>query len=281
MSSLAQLADLLDDARLLNRVKAFYDNGLWEIRDEIGWVIENSGDEASPDRGEINNTGDIVETALILGRKGYTEYFEDAERITRCHILPSQLRDNSFIEGPPNPHNIDGLRQVADRHLGGFGFPAPYGHAPLGFERISFNTDIVGGGVGSLCEVLREAARTESSIHRVNLHFDLETEHIKVESPYTNDCLRITVKSPGPLYVRIPTWVDLSDIAVADRFTCSNGYLLISEPKINTPIEMRFPLAEREIVLKHRTRDIKVRLQGDSVLAMENHGADLTYFDPI
>ena len=100
MSSLAQLADLLDDARLLNRVKSFYDNGLWEIRDEIGWVIENSGDDASPDRGEINNTGDIVETALILGRKGYTEYFEDAERITRCHILPSQLRDKQFHQRP-------------------------------------------------------------------------------------------------------------------------------------------------------------------------------------
>ena len=281
MSSLAQLADLLDDTQLLNRVKAFYDNGLWEIRDEIGWVIENSGDDTSPDRGEINNTGDIVETALILGRRGYTEYFEDAERITRCHILPSQLRDNSFIEDPPNPHNIDGLRQVADRHLGGFGFPAPYGHAPLGSERISFNTDIVGGGVGSLCEVLREAVRTESSIHRVNLHFDLETDHIKVESPYTNDCLRITVKSPGPLYVRIPTWVDPSHIAIAERLTYSNGYLLIPEPQINTPIEIRFPLVEREIVLKHRTRDIKVRLKGDSVLAMENHGADLTYFDPL
>ena len=45
----------------------------------LGWVIENSADNASPDRGEINNTGDIVETALILGRRGYTEYFADME----------------------------------------------------------------------------------------------------------------------------------------------------------------------------------------------------------
>ena len=71
MSSLAQLADLLDDAKLLARVRAFYDNGLWEIRDEIGWVIESSRDDAVADRGEINNTGDIVETALILGRRGF------------------------------------------------------------------------------------------------------------------------------------------------------------------------------------------------------------------
>ena len=74
MSSLAQLADLLDDRPLLERVKAFYDHGLWEIRDAVGWVIESSAADANPDRGEINNSGDVVETALILGRRGYPEY---------------------------------------------------------------------------------------------------------------------------------------------------------------------------------------------------------------
>jgi hypothetical protein len=285
MSSLAQLADLLDDARLLARVRAFYDNGLWEIRDEIGWVIESSRDDAVADRGEINNTGDIVETALILGRRGFPEYFEDAERIVRCHILPSQLRDNSFIEDPPNPDGADYLHRIADRHLGGFGFPAPYGHEPLDPHRdISFNTDIVGGGVGSLCEVVRESVRTEHGIHRVNLLFDRETDHISVESPYTHDRLRVTVRTAGPLYVRMPSWVEPPDVAVepdATRVTWSGGYLLIAEPPVGRAIDIRFPLAEREIVLHHRTRDIRVRLRGDAVAAMENHGADLTYFDPL
>ena len=285
MSSLAQLADLLDDARLLARVRAFYDNGLWEIRDEIGWVIESSRDDAVADRGEINNTGDIVETALILGRRGFPEYFEDAERIVRCHILPSQLRDNSFIEDPPNPGGADHLHRIADRHLGGFGFPAPYGHEPLDPHRdISFNTDIVGGGVGSLCEVVREAVRTEHGIHRVNLLFDRETDHVRVESPYTHDRLRVTVKTAGPLYVRMPSWAERSEVTVEPggfRLTWSGGYLMISEPPVGEPIDIRFPFAEREIVLRHRTRDIRVRLRGDAVAAMENHGADLTYFDPL
>ena len=89
MSSLAQLADLLEDAALMMRVKAFYDNGLWEMRDEIGWSPERVNQEGS-DHGEANNTGDILETALILGRWGYPEYYHDAERILRCHLLPSQ-----------------------------------------------------------------------------------------------------------------------------------------------------------------------------------------------
>ena len=285
MSSLAQLADLLKDSPLLERVKAFYENGLREIRDDIGWVIESSREDAIADRGEINNTGDIVETALILGRHGHSEYFEDAELITRCHLLPSQLRDNTFIEDPPNPGFADGLHHVADRHLGGFGFPAPYGHAPLDSNvYISFNTDIVGGGVASLCEVVREAVRTEHGIHRVNLLFDRETDHIKVESPYTHDCLRVTVKKPGPLYVRMPSWVTPSKITIEPantRLVWFGDYLLIPRPLAGETIRIHFSLAEREIVLHHRTRNVRVRLRGDSVEKMENHGADLTYFDSL
>ena len=99
MSSLAQLADLTGDSVLMNRVKAFYDNGLWTVRDQTGWSIENGKpDNENVDEGEANNTGDILETALILGRWGYAEYYHDAERILRCHLLPSQLRDVSFIQ---------------------------------------------------------------------------------------------------------------------------------------------------------------------------------------
>ena len=284
MSSLAQLADLTGDSHLMNRIKAFYDNGLQDIRDELGWVIENSRPESNPDCGEINNTGDIVETALILGRWGYVEYCHDAERILRGHLLPSQLRDISFIKDPPNPNNEDGKRDVANRHLGAFGFPAPYGHAPLGVERISFNMDIVGGAVGSLCEALREGLRSDKAGHWVNLLFDRETEAIRVESPYTHQALRITLKRPGPLFVRVPPWIEPGCVAIhgierAPRVT--NGYLLISDPPVNEEIVFEFPLRKQDLTLHHRTRKIRVRLHGDAVVAMQNFGADLTFFDPI
>jgi len=57
-----------------------------------------------------------------------------------------------------------------------------------------------------------------------------------------------------------------------------NGYLVLSKPPVNRWITIQFDLAERDIVLSHRTRDIKVRLRGDSVAAMSNFGAELTYF---
>ena len=38
---------------------------------------------------------------------------------------------------------------------------------------------------------------------------------------------------------------------------------------------------KKALTLKHRTREIRVRLWGDQVVAMDNFGAKLTFFDPI
>ena len=284
MSSLAQLADLTSDTTLMQRVKAFYDNGLWDIRDEFGWVVESSGEDKNPDKGEVNNSGDILETALLLGKWGYPEGYHDAERILRCHILPSQLRDVSFIEQPPNPDGIDGMRDVAARLRGAFGFPAPYGHEPLDIPEIKFNLDIVGGAVASLCEALRSTTTREEAGHHVNLLFDHETSDIAVESPYTHPALRVQVKRPAPLYVRIPPWVDRDALqveGVAGQVLHTGGYAFIAEPPVNRWINLRFPLAELDIALRHRTRTIRARMRGDVVDAMENFDADLTFFDPL
>ena len=283
LSSLAQLADLLHDASLMQRVKAFYDNGLWQIRDDLGWVIENAGDDTCPDRGEANSTGDLLETALLLGKWGYTEYYADAERMLRGHLLPAQLRDNSFIVNPLNPDGVDGLHQVAERHLGAFGFPAPYGHQPLDFPRISFNMDIVGGVVGSLCEAYQSAIQTDGSGHRVNLLLDRQTDAVTVQSPYAHPMLRVSLHLPGSLFVRIPPWVHPSSVVLEGSGLTAryvNGYLFLASPPVNQPLSIVFPLRHQEFVLPHRTRDIRVRMRGDEVLAMDNFGADLTFFDP-
>ena len=284
MSSLAQLADLTRDSHLMGQVKAFYDNGLWDMRDKLGWAIESTSPDKNPDRGEGNNTGDIVETALILGHWGYTEYYADAERILRGHLLPAQLRDISFIVDPPNPKGEDGKRDVANRHLGAFGFPAPYGHQPIGIERFGFAMDIVGGVVGSLCEAYREVTRFDAVGHWVNLLFDHETGAIEVESPYTHPALCVRIKRPGPLFVRVPPWVVAESIAIqgtteVPRYT--NGYLFLAQPPVNRPISFEFPFVEQEITLEHSTRRIRARLRGDEVVAMDNFGVDLTFFDPI
>jgi hypothetical protein len=264
------------------RVKAFYDNGLWQLRDAVGWSAERSEPGCQfPERGEVNNSGDILETALILAAWGHVAYYHDAERILRGHILPSQLRDISWITNPPNPDGKDALRNVAERTRGAWAFPAPHGHAFVGVQAIGFPMDVVGGTVGSLCEAYRAVTRLDSNCHRVNLLFDHETDAIKVRSPYTHSALEVTLKQPGELHVRIPPWVDrerLSPPGIPGPIEFVDGYARMATPPVNVPITVEFPLPMQELVLKHPTRTIRCRLRGDEVVAMDNCGMPLAFF---
>ena len=284
LSGLAQLAELLDDALLFERVHAFCSNGLKTFSDETGWVMEHAGRPGwNPDRGECNNTGDVMEAWIILGRHGYAGYWHDVERALRGHLLPAQLRDTSFIAETPNPGGEDRLRDVAKRSRGAFGFPAPYAHAPIGLELIEFCLDIVGGAVSSLCEAWQSAVESFPAGHRVNLLFDRETDAVRVESPYTHDALRVTLKGPGALWVRMPPWLDCKALRVegTERPPCFVGeYAFFAAPTPGRPLTFIFRLPTQETILKHQTRHIRVRWHGDEVAAMDNFGADLTYFDP-
>lgn len=282
LSSLAQLADLTRDSTLMRRVLAFYDGGLNTIRDELGWVIEHAGSpSANPDRGECNNTGDVAETALLLGRWGLDRCYHDVERIVRGHLLPAQLRDVSFIAEPSNPKGFDTLRDVAARMRGAFGFPAPYGHQPVGLPLVQFCLDIVGGAVLSLCEVWRDAVCTDETGHHVNLLFDRDTDAVCVRSPYTCGRLEVTVRRSAPLWIRLPPWVDRRRLVVcggdAPRFF--GDRLFLASPPVGSLVTVEFPLAEQALALRHPTRTIRVRLRGDEVAAMDSFGADLTFFN--
>ncbi len=281
MSSLAQLAELTADMGLLERVKTFYDNGLWDIRDEIGWVMERSDAGRNPDQGELNNTGDLLETALILARHGHTEHFDDAELILRGHLLPSQFRDLSFTGPPPEPNDSDARRDVADRALGMFGFCAPYAHRPIGIAEVAPSWDIVAGTTGSLCEAFVDAVTREGDTTRVNLWFDHAMPDVRVESIYTHDALRITPSRPRPLAVRLPHWLGADKVRIEPagiEHRVAGSYLEFPDPTPNHAVVLHAELPTRDLLLHHRTRDIRVRLRGDAVEAMDSFGTDFAYF---
>jgi hypothetical protein len=144
--------------------------------------------------------------------------------------------------------------------------------------------DIVGGAIASLCEVYRAVTTFDDAGHWVNLLFDHETAQIAVESPYTHEVLRIRIKAPAPLFVRLPPWLPLDALVcdeLAGAYHVTNGYLCIPQPPVNRWLRIGFPLVEQTITLTHRRRAIRACLRGDAVIAMDNFGADLTFFAPL
>jgi len=264
LSSLAQLGDAQQDADLLARVAAFYDNGLWRVRDQLGWVIESTDPGANPDKGEGNSSGDVVETAMILGRHGHPTADDDAERIVRAHLLPSQLRDISFIG--PSAATDDGTWNVAERLIGAWGFPAPYGHDPVGLDQIKFNLDIVGGVVASLAEVAAASVTITPGGLDVRYLFDLERNGVLIRTPYSGpDRLDVVAPDDLPIRVRWPGW------------SATPGWRPLGRGAVQVPLSP----PESDVLLEHRTRSIAARLRGNQVTAMDGAGAALRFFPPI
>ncbi|MEG0494357.1 MAG: hypothetical protein RR696_14275, partial [Clostridia bacterium] len=203
LSSLAQLGETLCDLSILKRVDAFMKNGLKQIAIDTGWCIE--GYHRQDDVGEINNTSDIMETCIILGRAGFSGYFARAERILRAHFLPSQLLDTHFIPELEDQTSLATYR-LASQSIGAFGFPCPYGHEDHEGAQISFNWDIVGGGVGGLCEAQRAVCQQVGALHSINLLFNVSTSVLSFQNPYDgNGTATLTAFEEGTaIRLRIP-----------------------------------------------------------------------------
>jgi hypothetical protein len=93
------------------------------------------------------------------------------------------------------------------------------------------------------------------------------------------------VGESGPLFVRIPPWLNRDEVEIEGHETVplwTNGYLFFSKVSAGQEIQVRFPLKEAQKTLSERlhVHPIRVKTRGDAVAAMDSFGADLTFFDP-
>ena len=284
ISGIAMLGSLTGDAGILNRVKTFMEKGYYEIALEFGWCLEN---DSRPDDlvGEINNTGDFLEACLCLGRAGYEEYFQRADKMIRCHILPAQLIDVSFISNEVKED--DSVSRMAERMKGAFGFPCPYGHEYQPGSEVSFNWDIVGGGVSSLCWAYRNIITWENGILSVNLLFDYENKEISFKNPYShNGTMEIKLKEKKILRILLPESTDwksvLEELGKNGVSASRHGswlYIYNGCYGKNTTVKIEFPKKKRHFCF--RKNEFDAVFQGNRIIAMNAQGKRLCFFKEI
>ena len=295
LASLAQHATLAADDEVKARVRRFYDVGLKQMSNEIGWAMEFAGPRPSPgfppqsmfpDKGELGNTAKILETALELGRWGGAQYYDDAERIIRGHVLPSQFRDMSFMQDPPNPDAADDHHNVRERIRGAWGYSAPYGLMPYGSgpdgSFMLTTADVVGAVVSALAEASAHASTFAKNAHHINLWFDGDTPELAIKSPYTSMMLQLTIKKSGPVYLRKPRWLRDSHLAASVEANASDrpGYARLQQPASGrTTLAITPP--RRQLELRCRERSIRAIARGDEIFAMQNLGSDWTFFETV
>lgn len=282
VEAILEYAILKKDQTMIDLCRKIYDNGLSSFRSDTGWCSElvsgNSG------RGEMNNTGDLIQIALLLGKCGYTRYFEDAERFMRSHMLPAQLMDASTL-----PENADGtgdcLREIRNRATGSFGFPLVNDRFLPG-ERIDIATmDITAGAVQALCEFYNAIVDVKGNAISINLLFDIITPHVIVKSDLPGlGNVQINVLSRGMLRVRAPYWKDYSGITAlidgvqVENLEISEGYLIFHDIRVNSLVTICFGVPEKVTKEALLEKEYTLKWMGSQVVAIEPEGLEQPLF---
>lgn len=197
---------------MLDACVRIMDHGVPDYFSSWGW-----GDEVFPEhpanevsRGEINQTGDVIRTALLLGEAGYPRFYELAERYLRSMVLPTQHHEaelRRFLKDKEQPAD-DSERNVLDRTVGGYAMQLPNDRMRKGDWPLS-TLDITSGAVHAMSECYRHRVDVHEGICSVNLFFDCENDHINLKSglPFEGR-LDFTMKQPvSMLRVALPPWV--------------------------------------------------------------------------
>ncbi len=213
LSGIASYAARTGNREMLDACCRIMDVGVPEYFSSWGW-----GDEVFPDhpadeisRGEINQTGDVVRTALILGDAGFVRFYEMAERYLRSMLLPTQHRESelrTFLKDKQPPAD-DSERDVLERTIGGYAMQLPNDRMRKGDWPLS-TLDITSGAVHAMSECYRHRVEFRNGVCSVRLLFDCDNDFVTVRSGLPFDGrIDFTARKPiANLRMALPGWID-------------------------------------------------------------------------
>ncbi len=253
---------LVGDQETFEHGRRIFDTGLPAVSSSYGWSVEAAwGNPQRPERGEENNTGDMIQTALLMGGAGLPQYFEDAERRIRSHVLPSQTGDDGW--GFPAPNDLDG------------------GSGPVSI------LDITAGAVQALCEASRALVTRGTAGRHVNLPFSNWADETRLVSRLPEQWhVTVTPADAGDLFIRIPSWADRQRIrlTVADQPqqpTFAVSWLVLTDLPAGTHVVVDQPFVEREAEEVVNEKPYRILWRGDQVVAMSPEGPTHPMFPSI
>ena len=276
VTGIIDLAVTINDRSYLETGKRIYDVGLRPWRSSFGWAREMRVERPGRiSKGEANNTGDLIQSALLLGQCGYREYFADAERFIRNGLLASQIVNTQWISEPDGrpdtPERI--YTDVRKRIKGAFAFTTPNSYH-------SYNTDLVGGAVQSLCAAWKAILTRDQAGWRANLLFSRDSEAFSFRSLLPQlGRLEITVRQAEPLWVRLPPWLakESMQVRINEKSVAANiqrDQLFLHTLQAGDQVEITFDQASTHITenVSGCREPFSVEWLGDTVMSLTPQG---------
>ncbi|MDE2638781.1 MAG: glycoside hydrolase family 127 protein [Chloroflexota bacterium] len=236
---------LAGDETIIEGARRAYDVGMRPFRSSYGWVKEfrwapwlkeplGAAGYAGFDinRGEANNTGDLIEAALLLGEAGYAGYYDDADRMLRNHLLASQMVDTSWVREAAGYEDDDeaSYGNVARRARGGFCFGGTKSLISYPEEAYQVNADLVGGALQSICEAWEAIASVGDKNVRIDLLYSKEDSAYSLTCPPPGpEPIALRFHEAASLQLRIPSWANPAGVTlqINDMAQSSAGDLIM------------------------------------------------------
>ncbi len=303
-TGLTEAGRITDDSNLMNHMGRVFE-WIRERSSSFGFVPEVAEREDDVIGCETCCLMDYIHLALSQARTGRTEFFDDAERAVRNHLIESRVRHGEWLPSPPNAANDNLIRRssVGDAAVGAYaGWSSPnhilaYDEwlpdqwikspelAPIFLHKVRALQNCCGpSGPKALHIAWQHAAQIvatggEKSL-RVNLLLDrsLPEAEIRSHEPLEG-CVEIYPREPlTTVALRCPSWVNRKLMTATLNGTpvplrIEDGYAVVIDVNAANRLVIRYPLEEREerVVIGNEGRQsygYQVRWRGGTVIRM-------------
>ncbi len=267
---------------------------------EIGYIPTFMGEEATDDKmgnqGAKNPLlmegcflGDLVALTVKLAESGYGDYWEDADRVIRNHLIESQVTDREVLErivahAPERESEMQAGRipgqdyigdDVVDRGLGIFwsGIQADGVHGHWIMQCCTAN------GCRGLYMAWDAITRCNDDHAHINLFLNRAAPWLDIHSylPYEGKVI-IRNKTANRISIRIPPWVNrrrLECLLNGDVISPAqvSHYIDLEGIRPHDVVELRFPMVEQTVTRTAYTTTQKetaytIRMRGNTVMEL-------------
>ena len=206
-----QFARLTQDRLLIEKLAKTYEVAIRSyLVDESGLCCHGIDEDR---QGDPASAADSAQIAFWLACEGYTEYFDDVERIVRARLIPSQITASPKLSPVETPDCADSVFNLDARVIGGYGGMLKYPHAGK-----NNYTDITASVLHSLAYFYAHSLRMERrkpAEVTVLLHFDNENDCVKVENRRGQRAeMAIFFKKDAVCSVRVPGFARPSGLSL-------------------------------------------------------------------
>ena len=249
------------------------------VRNQVKQSGFISHDWGSDTRGETTSPGDAAQLALWLAQLGYSEFLDDAERIVRARILPSQITAPLGLK--PAADDEDEHANLDDRAIGAFG--GMHRH-PHGGKRPT--TDITAADLHTLCDIFDHIVEETAMGLVVNFHFDYEDARVQIDTE-RGDLGRLTIhpKVAQRVSIRIPCWVPMESVQLKvndepSRLSWIGNFLFVPQHEQPVRIQVEYGLPVQTIDESTDGVNYRITWRGDDVIGITPHTDFLPFYPP-